>query len=366
MDSETFVSGLKICFIAHCLKKGGSEKQLYYWIKTLKEKGAKIIVLSLTKQDYFEKKIEELGIRVFCIHKLLPLADILKARKIIQEFKPQIVQSTHVQTNILAQASSLFLGAKAIGAIRGNVKDEIKKTGLGKFSIRFPKTKIVNSKTILKELKKEGIDSSNTYYLQNAIGEEYFCKGKKQKNALPLILNVANFKQQKNQIVLLEALAILKQNDCLFRAKIVGSINESNIFEKLKEKAMELGLEKDAKIILFNGDIKRFFCEADLFALSSESEGMPNVVLEAMAASLPIVSTNVGDVKLWIKNNKNGFVVEKNNPFAFAEKLCFLVKKTHIARIMGQKNTELAAKEFSTKKLEKELVEIYYSIGEKE
>ncbi|NLI56859.1 glycosyltransferase family 4 protein, partial [bacterium] len=74
-----------------------------------------------------------------------------------------------------------------------------------------------------------------------------------------------------------------------------------------------------------NSLVPEYLIESDIFVLPSLSEGFPVVVLEAMASGLPVVATNVGGLPEIIQENKNGFLVEPQNPRDLAKKILFLL-----------------------------------------
>ena len=92
---------MKICFIAGCLAQGGAERQLFYNLKFLKNKGIDPLVICFTKGDHWEKKIINLSIKVINIHKQKnPLSKLLKIILLLRYHRVDIVQSQHFFTNI--------------------------------------------------------------------------------------------------------------------------------------------------------------------------------------------------------------------------------------------------------------------------
>jgi len=81
---------------------------------------------------------------------------------------------------------------------------------------------------------------------------------------------------------------------------------------------------------------------ADIFVLSSLGEGFPNVLLEAMAAGLPIVATKVGGVPEIVTDRENGFLVEPRNSPQLAEKILFLLQNEDVRKQFSANNIEKA------------------------
>lgn len=149
-----------------------------------------------------------------------------------------------------------------------------------------------------------------------------------------IIGTIANFYLTKGLKYLIEATNQIKE-PALF--VIIGSgPEELNL--KLKAKSYNL----EAKIIFLGHlpDAYKYLKAFDLFVLPSVKEGFPYVLLEAMAAELPIVATRVGGVPEIIANNINGFLVTPGDPLALATKINHLLENKKIADNFAQRNAE--------------------------
>ena len=76
-------------------------------------------------------------------------------------------------------------------------------------------------------------------------------------------------------------------------------------------------------------------------------EGHPWVIVEAMAAGLPIITTDQGCISESVINGKNGFIIPKRDPDAVTEKLIYLIEHPEIREKMGQKSRELYESNFT-------------------
>jgi glycosyltransferase involved in cell wall biosynthesis len=101
---------------------------------------------------------------------------------------------------------------------------------------------------------------------------------------------------------------------------------------------------------------------ADLFALSSRYEGMPNVILEAMAASLPVVATAVGAVPEMIEDGREGLLVPPGDSGSFAAALHRLARNGDLRRVMGARGRERAGKHFRSEETVAALEGLYRSL----
>jgi glycosyltransferase involved in cell wall biosynthesis len=131
-----------------------------------------------------------------------------------------------------------------------------------------------------------------------------------------LCITVANLRWEKDHATLLHAYAHLAQED----ARIVGlAVGEGPDRAALEALARSLGLGPDRlRFLGARADVPDLLRAADVFVLPSRVEGLPLAVLEAMAASLPIVATAVGGVPEIVEHGVHGLLVSPGSPGALA------------------------------------------------
>lgn len=141
---------------------------------------------------------------------------------------------------------------------------------------------------------------------------------------------------QKNFVMLIKAFAIVQRKHPNYVLKIYG---EGEDYEKLLSLSAELNLEKTVQIKDFSLRLHEEIKHADLFVLSSDYEGMPNSLLEAMAMGFPVISTDCdgGGPRAIIKDGTNGFLVEKGNFEMLADKIIFLIENKDLKEQLAQK-----------------------------
>lgn len=194
---------------------------------------------------------------------------------------------------------------RVINTIRGDAKLNYKYLSIWKF---FIDTIWVNSKKIEARLVNDYKMSENQITLNYNIGpvnqfnevyEKYF------------LLHVGRINKVKNQLQIVQALSNLKIMNQI-ELHFVGEVEDSKYYNELLEYTNSV----DSKNIHFHSktsNIEQFYRKAELLILSSISEGMPNVILEAQSFGVPVISSNVGDVVEIIKEGVNGFLYESSS-----------------------------------------------------
>lgn len=143
------------------------------------------------------------------------------------------------------------------------------------------------------------------------------------------VLNSARLTRQKAQWVLIEAAAILKNQQQPIRVLIVG---EGGLAQELTNQIQTLGVSGEVSLLGFRADVNKLLAISDAFVLPSIDEGMPMALLEAAAASKPIISTLVGDIGKLISDGQTGLVVPLEDPAALAETILKLKQEASLAR----------------------------------
>jgi glycosyltransferase involved in cell wall biosynthesis len=174
---------------------------------------------------------------------------------------------------------------------------------------------------------------------------------------IPLVVSVGRFKPPKDFPTFVRALAELEPGS--FRSLIVGDgPRRSELVSEIRrhrlERMVELAGERD--------DISELLATADIFVLSSTSEGMPISIIEAMAAGLPVVATAVGGIPELIVDGETGFLVPARDAGALADALGRLVADPALRRRQGEAARARAEKEFDLPAFRRAHVELYSSL----
>jgi len=191
--------------------------------------------------------------------------------------------------------------------------------------------------------KMQEICDRDISVVPNGIDLERFkiSSGDKKEGDAKTIIFVGRLHPVKGVQYLIEAMAIVHQEMPDVKLVIVGDGVERAKLEVFAEK---LNLNC---CIQFAGQvpqesIPRLMHQADVFVLSSLSEGLPVVLLEAMAAGLPIVATNVGGIPDIVEEGVNGYLVNAKSPEEIGERVLILLQNDEIREAMSTNNREKA------------------------
>jgi colanic acid/amylovoran biosynthesis glycosyltransferase len=178
--------------------------------------------------------------------------------------------------------------------------------------------------------------------------------GRRKHTQVCQLLSVGRLEEKKGYEYLIEACAILARRGLGFHCIIVGEGVRREKLESLVAK-YELESQVTLKGALAAADIRRLYQESDVFALAcvvasnGDRDGMPTVLIEAMAMGLPVVTTPVTGIPELVKDDENGFLVPERDVVALADVLATLIADRDLRISMGRKARERVIKDFDSR-----------------
>ena len=153
-----------------------------------------------------------------------------------------------------------------------------------------------------------------------------------ERAGAPVVICVAGFREEKDHATLLRAFrTVVDARPAVLR--LVGDGPERAAAEALTR---ELGLEDSVEFLGDRSDVERLLADADVFVLASYAvENLPFAVLEAMAAGLPVVATDVGALAELVRDGVTGALVPARDPEALAGAVTGLLADSDRARALG-------------------------------
>jgi glycosyltransferase involved in cell wall biosynthesis len=149
----------------------------------------------------------------------------------------------------------------------------------------------------------------------------------------PVALALGRMHLQKRFDVLLEAFRRVVDELPAARLVVAG---EGRLLTTVDAQRRRLGLESSVTLLGFRRDVARLLAASDCLVLSSDFEGLPMVVLEAMASARAVVSTNVGSLPAMVEHGRTGLLVPKGEPAALADALTAVLASPDRGRAMGE------------------------------
>jgi glycosyltransferase involved in cell wall biosynthesis len=170
----------------------------------------------------------------------------------------------------------------------------------------------------------------------------------------PVLVAVGRLKPPKDSLTLVRALALLRPG--AGRALIVGDGPDR---AELEAEIRRLEIGDRVQLLGERRDVLELLADADVFVLSSVSEGLPVSVLEAMAAGLPVVGSRVGGVPELVVEGETGLLVEPGDPDKLAAAIDRLLADPELRRRLGHAGRARAQGRFALESFRRAHVELY-------
>ena len=250
-------------------------------------------------------------------------------RRIVCEFKPDILETHNIKSHFFVRASGLHRRFPWIAWNHGYTnKGRLDRAynQIDRWSLHGAFRLMTMCRPFAAAMQELGVPEEKITILHNFVdgyirpSAEDVSRLKQQMGLTDelVIVTVGRMSLEKGHSDLLSAIALLKAMPDLppHRFVLVGDGPEE---ENLRRQATSLGIEDRVLWAGFQRNVAPYYALATIYALPSHSEGSPNVILEAMAAGLPIAATRAGGVPEILEDNVTGLLAPTQNPQALAE-----------------------------------------------
>lgn len=192
-------------------------------------------------------------------------------------------------------------------------------------------------------------------YKNVSIKKNIYSEFKIDKNKL-LLVNIGRLSKQKGQKYLIKAVDKLRNSFDKFNLLLVGTGPKES---ELKNLVVELSLEKYVKFIGFRTDIPEILSQADFMVHTALWEGCPWVVLESLAAGLPVLATDSSSLPEIIEEGKNGYLAKDKNVESIADKMLMMCQQANLKKL-SKGARETAERRFSFTRVVNETEKCFY------
>jgi glycogen(starch) synthase len=350
---------------------GGASKVSYELAKKLVEKGHDVVVLTsrfgdlprLEKKDgmvihrvwSWRKGIHDSGLRGAFTYLLMALPVL---RRILKKERIDIVHYFFgLPTGLLSLYSHGIAGRPYLVSLRGSdvplydrdsrklmilhrvtrpISHQIWRRASSVFAVSYG----------LRKLARESFPDVPVGVIHNGVDviNAAVLDGRTQGNSRLRLVCVSRLIPRKGIADLLQALALIRNVEC--ELTVVG---EGPIVGELEGLAAELDISETVRFVGYKSaeEMKQYYIETDAFILPTRSDAFANVILEAMAAALPVIATDVGGVAEAVVDGETGIVVEPRRPDQLATAIQVLANDRALAEQYGRAGRERVRRFFT-------------------
>ena len=334
------------------LEAGGAPRSLLLLLDGLARRGLNIELVTGLTPPPAEDMLPEaraLGIPIHVIPTLRrnpnPWSDLISFMRLCRLFrrkKPVIVHAHTSKAGFLGRLAAVLAGVKVrIYSPRGTILEGYFKGPLLRFFTRLERLSAKWTDAIIGLTKEEsksyiaaGIGRPEQHlYIPIGIDSEPFLppddatrlQMRREESVTDeevLLISTGRLVPVKDHATLIRGLALLKELDIPWRCWILGSGPEEG---RLRALISEIGLDNRVRLWGYTDEVNRLLGLGDIFVLTSVNEGFGRALLEAMAARLPAVATDVGGIPTVLDGGKAGCIVPPADPQALAAALRDLI-----------------------------------------
>jgi glycosyltransferase involved in cell wall biosynthesis len=350
------------------LHQGGLERQLYYLVREMDRDryGPAVAVWNYVDTDFHVRLIEALGVPVYPIAGASTrLGKLAAFRRLVTDLDPEIVHSYSFHTNFAATWATTATRSIAIGSIRNDFDWSKQGSGplLGRLSGRWPAFHISNSHSAAAGVRASSgpFAPKRCAVVVNGIDLKRFRPHRIATDGPAHIVGVGYLRPEKRWDRLLRASHQLQTRYGLeHRISICGG---GSTRSSLQELAEQLGIAKRVTFLDHIDDIPAQLAASTFVALTSEFEGYPNAVMEAMACGRAVVATDVGDVGQLIDDGQTGFLVRSGDEAGLVNALATLVQDRNRCETMGAAGRQKAEAQFGLDRFVRQTLSAYCDAG---
>ncbi len=379
---------IKIAYLITSLDVGGSERQLVAWVRGLPKERYECHILCLSGFGPLEQAARDAGA---ILHDLryprkrapgtirgstLPAAFAAWLRLVflLRRLRPHILHTMIPACNVLGGAAGRVARVNRMICTKlalGHYRD--KSRILARLeNIVDPWFDLIHckSRAIMEDvLRREPVPAEKLRLVYNGIDLAPFENlpsraeireklGLDQKSIV--VGTVANLIPYKGHAEIVEAAALLVPKFPHMRFIWVG--RDDGIAASLFERARTLGIENHLCFLGPRQDVPHVLAAMDMLVSASHEEGFSNVILEGMAAGLPVVATRVGGNPEAVVDGETGIIVEPRDPAALATAIEKLASSPELAKTMGEKGRLRVHQEFSYQSMIRGLENLYQEL----
>jgi len=294
-------------------------------------------------------------------------------RKIVERTQPDIVLTHQVKSHLLMKVSRLWRKYPWVAFHHGYTTTDRKMRAynmLNRWSLPRADRVITVCEAFARELSVDGVQRRRIHVQHNSIRPEPLGTSEEAKalrNRLGiapdehLVLSVGRLSREKAHIDLLAAFNYLRENTPDIKSTVV-IVGEGPERASLAAAAASFGLSER---VIFAGEVSNvqpYYAAADVVVLPSHSEGSPYVLLEAMAANVPLIATAVGGVPEMVEDEESALLVPARDAPAMAAAIARVLTDSELARKLTAHAATLVATRHAPDTQIRSLIELYQSV----
>ncbi len=360
---------IRVLYVIGTLNVGGTERQLVQLASRLDRRIATPTVCCLEEEGPLAAPLRQAGVPV----KEVPFRGLSALRNplrtagrfrelltLVRRVAPDVLHAYLPHANALGSLAGRLAGVPVLVTSHRGMESGL--AGWSWLAARLADACVANASAVARHVAAAGVPGRKLRVIRNGLDLDGFdAASRRPAPGLPsgrLVVTVANANRFKTDglLILVQAAARVVRAVPGVRFLIVG---DGPCLPRLRAAVEEQALSPAVRLLGLRHDVPAILARCDVAVLPSLHEGLPNVVLEAMAAGLPVVATRVGGVPEAVLDGVTGRLVESGAPDALADALIAVLRDPGTGQAMGRAGRERVVREFSLDRMVEETQALY-------
>lgn len=358
----------RLLFVINDLARAGAETQLVALALALDPARYEKRIVVLKERNDFADALAAAGIPVLALRRRgwMDIGVVVRLWREMRRFRPDVVHSFLFVANLLAAVVGRLAGARWIVVSQRCSYDAMLPPfwrRVARLSHRLADCVIVNSRAALEEERAAGFPPARLAHVPNAASSGPFPAVDRAALGLPggpLVLTVGQLEPIKGHRYVIEAWPAVRRSHPDANLVLVG---DGPARGTLEEQVLRLGLGISVVFAGFRSPADAYVTACDVLVQPSLTEGMPNAVLEAMAAGRPVIASRVGGVPELVVDGETGLLVPPAEPDALARAIVVLLDDPDLGARLGAAAALRARTMFSLESVRAAVEAAYGPVG---
>jgi glycosyltransferase involved in cell wall biosynthesis len=361
---------IRVVHVLSSFGMGGQERVAYDLAVSQLRAGWSVAALSLAPLPDGPLAAEFLaaGVEVDRVARPRPGVDLMLVARIARWLRRHRIELVHTHNRmalIYGAPAARLAGARVVHTKHGNNPRGGTRLLAGNFAARFVSAFVaVSPETAEFARKRREVDERRLLVIPNGIELGRFHPAPAGRDRIRrelaiagdawVIGTVGRIATEKNHALLVNAVAPL-----LGPATRLVIAGDGQLLPELRERVAKLGVGDFVHLLGARRDVPDILNALDTFVLSSDTEGLPLVIPEAMATGLPVISTRVGGVPSVLDEGQTGFLVPRGDEQALRDRAAQLRADPAASRALGARARAAAIARFSAERMQRDYIDLY-------
>jgi glycosyltransferase involved in cell wall biosynthesis len=301
---------------------------------------------------------------------------ISRLKILVKDVDPDIIQTHFSKSHFLVRVSGVWKKRPWIAFHHGHTRSALRLhiyQGLDRWSLRAPNKVVAVSEAFERQLLSFGVKRDRIVVIHNAVERQSrntdvdYLRGQREYLRLSpedrVIVAVGRLSKEKAFPDLVVAVDRVRKLQPQWKLKLI-IIGEGSERQNIEQTIRAMAMQDNAVLTGHVQDVSRYYEIADLLAISSTTEGSPNVLLEGMAAGVPIVTTAVGGIPEIVVDHEHALLVRPGDHAAMANAISLLLSDLSLSQELARRARERILECYSPQQRARRLTSMYHEVYE--